>query len=507
MKCKAIIPIITLLLGGLTPAIGDDLSAARSSKPIWLKSGKLDADGLYLGPNRDDYATMNKEPGDYIFVGDGLPLLHGKSYKITTGGMYLYTTAQGNAGLYSTGDDAKSSWTIEKQKRRAKIDDDVIRHGDVILLRNDYWKTSYLYDDGKGYAAAGDYPAKPREWTVDFKLTTVERAKMPANNEIIENVIYFDNRGGPASAGAKETITLSSLDEVGVKDTNSSEWSAGVSSTATIEQASVPGTIPGGSLSLTVSAAYGGAISAEIGSVKSLTISKSAETTYDRPEDCEVLILTRLSVPYANFVLSCGKEVAPISMRSINGSVSITSSTSIFIPRRDKQGNIDMVPEAEVMRVLDKLNRLDSAEAERLRKERLPVWKEKGWVGDPKLARPVVNKLVLAPGSEMKVQQKYWSENKEFYAIFQPDGNFGVSTKDDGYKWDIVTKGNAGTPLHATKLILQDDGNLVFYGPDDAFLWGINKIITLVENSTLNISNSGDLLLLAPNGSVLWRSK
>lgn len=119
--------------------------------------------------------------------------------------------------------------------------------------------------------------------------------------------------------------------------------------------------------------------------------------------------------------------------------------------------------------------------------------------------------LVLAPGSAMNVKQKYWAENRQFYAIFQPDGNFGVSTKDDGYKWDIVTKGKlgpgkVGPPLSAKILRLDPDGNLVFVGPDNKYLWGMDKMITPVANSTLNISNSGELLLLAPGGAVLWSS-
>ena len=104
----------------------------------------------------------------------------------------------------------------------------------------------------------------------------------------------------------------------------------------------------------------------------------------------------------------------------------------------------------------------------------------------------------------MNVKQKYWSENKEFYAIFQPDGNFGVSTKNDGYKWDIVTMKKV--PSFAKKLILNPTGNLVFLGENDKLIWSIDKLITPVANSTLNISNSGDILLLGPDGAVLWDS-
>lgn len=118
--------------------------------------------------------------------------------------------------------------------------------------------------------------------------------------------------------------------------------------------------------------------------------------------------------------------------------------------------------------------------------------------------QPGGNALLLAPGSAMNVKQKYWSENKEFYAIFQPDGNFGVATRNDGYRWDIVTKKK--TPLYAKKLILDPTGNLVFLDQNDKPIWSIEKLIKPVANSTLNISNSGDLLLIGPDGAVLWDS-
>lgn len=117
---------------------------------------------------------------------------------------------------------------------------------------------------------------------------------------------------------------------------------------------------------------------------------------------------------------------------------------------------------------------------------------------------PPARAVVLAPGSAMTVKQKYWSENKEFYAIFQDDGNFRVSTKTDGYKWDIFTMKK--TPLGAKKMILDPTGNLVFLDGNDKPIWSIDKLIKPVANSTLNISNSGDLLLLGPDGAVLWNS-
>ena len=64
---KLVIFIITCLLGSLTPAISQDAPMAMSSKSIWLKNGN----SKFLGPNKDDYATITNEPGDYIFVGDG----------------------------------------------------------------------------------------------------------------------------------------------------------------------------------------------------------------------------------------------------------------------------------------------------------------------------------------------------------------------------------------------------------------------------------------------------
>lgn len=491
MRFTVINLIITCLLGSLIPAISQDAPMVMSDSTIRLRLAG--GQPRYLGQNSGDYVIIGTEPGEYKLGGDSNPLKNGQSYKITLGGKYLYETAIGNVGFESEGKDDKSSWKIEKQKGQCANKDDLIRSGDTIQLSNVHHKDNYLCDFGKGYAAAGTYN-KPRSWIVEFDLPTVTSTPLPPSTEIIEHVIYIDNQSAGPSEAIETAISLSVADEVGVNDGKTSQWETGASVTAeaggTIKAAKV-------GLSVTVSAAYGEAYTKEKTRVQSLTLSKSVTVKYNQPDHAEALITTKLAVPYQNVSLSC-EGAEPIRMRSINGSVDINDMSTIIIPRRNRNGELVVEDETKVNHALGIFARTGGAQANSLRTKRLLEWQKAGWV----TARAGLNAVVLAPGSSMNVKEKYWSENKEFYAIFQPDGNFGVSTKTDGYKWDIFTIKK--TPLGAKKMILDPTGNLVFLDKDDKILWSIAQVMQPVANSTLNVSNSGDILLLGPDGTVLW---
>lgn len=114
------------------------------------------------------------------------------------------------------------------------------------------------------------------------------------------------------------------------------------------------------------------------------------------------------------------------------------------------------------------------------------------------------NKSILNSGTEMKAGQKYFSGNAQFYTILQPDGNLVIYTKNDGFKWGSYN--NLKIPLKANKVLIQKDGNFVFYGANNSYLWGLDRKISLVPGSSISLSDSGELLLLAPNGSVLWNA-
>ncbi len=208
---KLVILIITCLLGSLTPAFSQDPAKvikdspiAWTNQPIWLKNEKSQK---YLSKEKEEYATINTEAWDYVFISGNNnlgPLLNGHDYSIKSDDWFLYETYLGWAGFERESSGTSYVWTIEKQKMQSSSRDDTIRHGDVILLQNVDYDNNYLYDHGIWTAAVGDYPEKQkeREWTVEWILPELVSKGMENSLEIIYQTIYDDNRGGPASAGA-----------------------------------------------------------------------------------------------------------------------------------------------------------------------------------------------------------------------------------------------------------------------------------------------------------------
>jgi len=111
-------------------------------------------------------------------------------------------------------------------------------------------------------------------------------------------------------------------------------------------------------------------------------------------------------------------------------------------------------------------------------------------------------KSTINSGSEIVPSKKYFSENKQYYMILQNDGNLVIYTNSGGFKWGSFN--NLQVPLKAKKVIIQSDGNFVFYGDNNRYLWGLDRKISLKSGSNLSLSNSGELLLIGPNGEVLW---
>ncbi|KAJ8336916.1 hypothetical protein SKAU_G00381360 [Synaphobranchus kaupii] len=60
------------------------------------------------------------------------------------------------------------------------------------------------------------------------------------------------------------------------------------------------------------------------------------------------------------------------------------------------------------------------------------------------------------------------SNNKEYKAVFQEDGNFVI------YGWKRVWSSDTAGTRDARRLCMQDDCNLVLYGRDNQALWHTN---------------------------------
>ncbi|XP_072527968.1 B-type lectin plumieribetin-like [Salminus brasiliensis] len=89
------------------------------------------------------------------------------------------------------------------------------------------------------------------------------------------------------------------------------------------------------------------------------------------------------------------------------------------------------------------------------------------------------------------------SNDRNYKAIFQDDGNFVV------YGWKPIWASDTyGKPV--TRLIMQEDGNLVMYTNDGTPLWASNTWQnSMSKDFNVSMNNDGRLILYR-GPSVLW---
>ncbi|KAF7698751.1 hypothetical protein HF521_003493 [Silurus meridionalis] len=104
----------------------------------------------------------------------------------------------------------------------------------------------------------------------------------------------------------------------------------------------------------------------------------------------------------------------------------------------------------------------------------------------------------LSMNSELRKGDFLLSNNGEYKAVFQEDGNFVVY----GWKpiWDSKTAGNP----NAKRLIMQEDCNCVMYAGSKA-LWHTNTHRKNVKMCRLTLGNDG-FLVVDNDGEELWKS-
>ncbi|MBN3325436.1 LEC protein, partial [Atractosteus spatula] len=93
------------------------------------------------------------------------------------------------------------------------------------------------------------------------------------------------------------------------------------------------------------------------------------------------------------------------------------------------------------------------------------------------------------------------SENGNFKAIFQDDGNFVV------YGWKPVWASNTDGLHNADHLIMQSDSNLVAYKTDGKAMWhtGTYTNINSFKDCVLQLRNDGTLIV-ERDGHEVWSS-
>ncbi len=159
-------------------------------------------------------------------------------------------------------------------------------------------------------------------------------------------------------------------------------------------------------------------------------------------------------------------------------------------------------------------------------------------------------------GQSLQQNRKYWASNKQYYLIFQNDGNLVFYNRAGSSLWDSKTAGKGvrasfqddgnlvvyssrnGVAFssntngrRANRLAIQDDGNLVIYNDSNPLWasknstgngngngWGFrggyvnpghkfyrgNKVFSANRNYYLVFQNDGNLVLSSNNGDAIW---
>ncbi|CAL8251324.1 unnamed protein product [Arctogadus glacialis] len=106
----------------------------------------------------------------------------------------------------------------------------------------------------------------------------------------------------------------------------------------------------------------------------------------------------------------------------------------------------------------------------------------------------------LSTNQELYKGDFLMSNNQEYKAVFQDDGNFVV------YKWSPIWATNSECS-QACRVILQGDTDLVLYTKDDTPVWASGSHTTATNNRVrLTLTDEGQLVT-SVNGVRGWASK
>ncbi|NJB87303.1 hypothetical protein GGR26_003083 [Lewinella marina] len=123
----------------------------------------------------------------------------------------------------------------------------------------------------------------------------------------------------------------------------------------------------------------------------------------------------------------------------------------------------------------------------------------------PAPAAPIAGRATPAipGGTTLEVGKQYFSPNRQYYMIHQPDGNFVIyNSSNNHFVWGSYN--NLGAPLDpAGRYVMQSDGNLSFLNPNNEQLWSTR---TRVAGSGLQLSDNGKLEIVSPANQVIWRT-
>ncbi|XP_072543034.1 B-type lectin plumieribetin-like [Salminus brasiliensis] len=101
---------------------------------------------------------------------------------------------------------------------------------------------------------------------------------------------------------------------------------------------------------------------------------------------------------------------------------------------------------------------------------------------------------------ELRKGDYLWSNNREWKAVFQDDGNFAI------YGWRQVWSSDTGGTRDAHRLCMQDDCNLIMYKRDNKVLWQTkSQAPGGFKACRLYLRNDGNLVI-ERDGEEVWNS-
>jgi len=101
-------------------------------------------------------------------------------------------------------------------------------------------------------------------------------------------------------------------------------------------------------------------------------------------------------------------------------------------------------------------------------------------------------------GQDLQQNRKYWSDNRQYYLIFQNDGNLVFYNRAGSPTWD------AKTADKGVRAVFQNDGNLVVYTPGNGVAFSSRT--NGRRANKLSIQNDGNLVIYS-GSNALWASK
>jgi predicted heme/steroid binding protein len=107
--------------------------------------------------------------------------------------------------------------------------------------------------------------------------------------------------------------------------------------------------------------------------------------------------------------------------------------------------------------------------------------------------------VLVSSGGRLSRGERYHSTNRQYYVIFQDDGNLVVYNSSNQPLWGADCHGKGGN-----RCVFQPDGNLVVYDASNAPIWASNTHGKGSGLRVLNMQDDGNLVIYDSTGRAIW---